>query len=237
MSSHREAPEISKDPVADNTDTYAFVSPVQAGKRSRSSRTTCRPRMPAGGPNFFEFGNDVLYSIYIDNDGDGLPEITYEFTVPESKLSNPNTFLYNTGPIEKTRIEPSWNKRQFYHRSHRDRRISGRKSAGEQTAPVRPATSDRARLPNYSKLAEEADPLALGRADGLRGAAKRPLLCRHRLDLRPRRPAPVPEPPSDPDGRPEPSGSTRCRTLNVHTIAIQVPIAKPDLQRQSALRA
>jgi hypothetical protein len=27
MSSHREAPEISKDPVADNTDTYAFVSP------------------------------------------------------------------------------------------------------------------------------------------------------------------------------------------------------------------
>jgi hypothetical protein len=27
MSSHREAPEISKDPVADNTDVYAFVSP------------------------------------------------------------------------------------------------------------------------------------------------------------------------------------------------------------------
>jgi hypothetical protein len=27
MSSHREAPEISKDPVADNTDTYAFISP------------------------------------------------------------------------------------------------------------------------------------------------------------------------------------------------------------------
>ena len=29
MSSHREAPEISKDPVADNTDVYAFVSPDQ----------------------------------------------------------------------------------------------------------------------------------------------------------------------------------------------------------------
>ena len=31
MSSHREAPEISKDPVADNTDTYAFVSPENDG--------------------------------------------------------------------------------------------------------------------------------------------------------------------------------------------------------------
>ena len=27
MSSHREAPEISKDPVADSADLYAFVSP------------------------------------------------------------------------------------------------------------------------------------------------------------------------------------------------------------------
>ena len=53
---------------------------------------------PPGGPNFFEFGDDVLYSIYIDNDGDALPEITYQFQF-NTKLQNPNTFLYNTGPI------------------------------------------------------------------------------------------------------------------------------------------
>src|SRR5205823_3342218 len=67
---------------------------------------------PPGGPNFFEFGDDVLYSIYIDNDGDGVPEISYVFKF-FSRLRNPNTFLYNTGPISSLG-SPNWNKRQFY---------------------------------------------------------------------------------------------------------------------------
>ena len=53
---------------------------------------------PAGGPNFFEFGDDVLYSIFIDNDGDALPDITYQFRF-RTTLQNEETFLYNTGPI------------------------------------------------------------------------------------------------------------------------------------------
>src|SRR5437660_9721148 len=111
MSSHREAPEISKDPVADNTDVYAFVSPDK--QDTVTIITNYVPAEgPAGGPNFYEFGNDVLYSIYIDNDGDGLPEITYEFRFKE-KLLNPNTFLYNTGPITSLG-DPHWNKRQVY---------------------------------------------------------------------------------------------------------------------------
>ena len=74
MSSHREAPEISKDPVADNTDTYVFVSPDKPD--TVTIITNYVPlEDPPGGPNFFEFGDDVLYSIYIDNDGDGRPEI------------------------------------------------------------------------------------------------------------------------------------------------------------------
>ena len=68
MSSHREAPEISVDPVADNTDTYAFVSPDKPGMVT--ILTNYVPlEDPPGGPNFFEFGTDVLYSIYVDNDG------------------------------------------------------------------------------------------------------------------------------------------------------------------------
>src|SRR5271167_1174380 len=111
MSSHREAPEISKDPVADNTDTYAFVSPDDPS--TVTIITNYLPAEgPAGGPNFFEFGNDVQYSIYVDNDGDGVPDITYEFTF-ESTLQNPNTFLYNTGQI-KSLEDPHWNKRQSY---------------------------------------------------------------------------------------------------------------------------
>ena len=87
MSSHREAPEVSKDPVADNTDTYAFVSPDNPG--TVTIITNYIPlENPAGGPNFFEFGDDVLYSIYIDNDGDARPNITYQ-AVPESHCQRP----------------------------------------------------------------------------------------------------------------------------------------------------
>ena len=111
MSSHREAPEISKDPVADNADVYAFVSPDR--RDSVTLITNFVPlEDPPGGPNFFEFGDDVLYSINIDNDHDGKPEISYVFRF-ETRLRNPNTFLYNTGPITSL-DSPNWNKRQFY---------------------------------------------------------------------------------------------------------------------------
>ena len=111
MSSHREAPEISKDPAADNADVYAFVSPDRPD--TVTLITNFVPLQdPPGGPNFFEFGDDVLYSIYIDNDGDGKPEISYVFQF-SSRLRNPNTFLYNTGPISSLN-SPNWNKRQFY---------------------------------------------------------------------------------------------------------------------------
>jgi hypothetical protein len=111
VSSHREAPEISKDPVADNTDVYAFVSPDQPD--TVTIITNYIPlENPPGGPNYFEFGDDVLYSIYIDNDGDAKPDIIYRFEF-FSSLRNPETFLYNTGPIGSL-DDPNWNKRQFY---------------------------------------------------------------------------------------------------------------------------
>src|SRR5712692_6659586 len=97
MSSHREAPEISKDPVADSTDVYAFVSPDNSDTVTLIANYVPLEE-PAGGPNFYEFGDDVLYEIHIDNDGDALAEITYQFTF-STQVRNPNTFLYNTGPI------------------------------------------------------------------------------------------------------------------------------------------
>jgi len=111
MSSHREAPEISKDPVADNADVYAFVSPDKPDTVTIISNFVPL-QGPAGGPNFFEFGDDVLYSIYIDNNGDAEPEIEYQFQF-NSTLQNPNTFLYNTGQVTSL-DSANWNKRQFY---------------------------------------------------------------------------------------------------------------------------
>src|ERR1035438_2036039 len=97
MSSHREAPEISKDPVADNTDTYAFVSPDNP--ETVTIITNYLPaEVPAGGPTFFAFFDVVRYKMHIASDGDGLANVTYEFSF-ESTITTPNTFLYNTGPI------------------------------------------------------------------------------------------------------------------------------------------
>jgi hypothetical protein len=109
MSSHREAPSISKDPVADNTDTYAFVT---ANDTVTIITSYLPSQAPAGGPNFYEFGDDVTYQINIDNNGDGKADVTYQFRF-ETVNTNANTFLYNTGPIT-TLDSANWNRRQTY---------------------------------------------------------------------------------------------------------------------------
>ena len=111
MSSHREAPEISKDPVADSTDVYAFVSP------DRPDTVTLIANYiplegPAGGPNFYSFGDEVRYEIHVDNDGDAQPDVTFQFSF-RTELRDPGTFLYNTGPILSLG-SPNWNSRQLY---------------------------------------------------------------------------------------------------------------------------
>jgi hypothetical protein len=110
MSSHREAPEISKDPVADSTDVYAFVSPDQPDTVTLIANYIPL-QGPAGGPNFYSFGDDVLYEIHVDNNGDARPDITYQFRF-RTELRDPGTFLYNTGPITSL-DSPNWNSRQF----------------------------------------------------------------------------------------------------------------------------
>ena len=111
MSSHREAPEISKDPVADSTDVYAFVSPDKPDTVTLIANYIPL-QGPAGGPNFYEFGDDVLYEIHVDNNGDGRADISFQFRFTTEVL-NPDTFLYNTGPIEAL-DSPDWNRRQTY---------------------------------------------------------------------------------------------------------------------------
>jgi hypothetical protein len=58
---------------------------------------------PAGGPNFFPFADDVRYAIQIDNNGDGKPDITYNFKFDVDAQANNafgiKTYLYNDGPI------------------------------------------------------------------------------------------------------------------------------------------
>jgi hypothetical protein len=128
MSSHREAPAIAKDPAADSTDVYAFVSPDDPNTVTILANYVPL-QDPDGGPNFDEFGamtsvagatptgDDVLYEIHIDNTGTGIPSITYQFTFT-TLITDPNTFLYNTGPITydstTSTYSSSWNRQQTY---------------------------------------------------------------------------------------------------------------------------
>jgi uncharacterized protein DUF4331 len=97
-SSHREAPLISNDPQADNTDVYAFVSP-DAPDTVTLIASYIPFEDPQGGPNFYRFGDSVLYQFNIDNNGDGVADIQYQLRFT-TQVRNGGTFLYNTGPIK-----------------------------------------------------------------------------------------------------------------------------------------
>jgi uncharacterized protein DUF4331 len=96
-SSHREAPLIADDPAADNTDVYAFVSPDQPDTVTIIANYIPFED-PAGGPNYYRFDPTALYELHVDNDGDAKDDVTYQFRFKTS-VSNPDTFLYNTGQV------------------------------------------------------------------------------------------------------------------------------------------
>ena len=91
-SSHREAPLISDDPTADNTDLYAFRSPDKPDTVTIVSNWI-PGEDPAAGPNYYTFSPGARYYIYIDKNGDAQPDITYRF---EFKRAAGQFFLGNT---------------------------------------------------------------------------------------------------------------------------------------------
>jgi len=151
MSSHREAPEISKDPVADSSDLYAFVSPDNPDTVTIIANYVPL-QLPSSGPNFFEFGDDVLYEIHIDSNGDARPDLTYQFRF-RTELRNDRTFLYNTGQI-KSLDDANWNRRQFYSVTKVD--AHGKSTVLAQKLPCPPCNVGKLSIPDYDKLAADA---------------------------------------------------------------------------------
>lgn len=222
MSSHREAPEISNDPAADNTDLYAFVSP------DRPDTVTILANFipfqnPQGGPNFYEFAEDVRYDINIANRGDAKPGVTYRFRF-STTIRNPDTFLYNTGPITSL-TSAAWNRPQTYTVTRFTR--SGESTVLGKGLPVPPVNVGVRSTPNYEALAASAVCRLRGGRQVFAGqraeaffvdlgsifdlAALRPFNPAHLIPL-----AAAP-------------GLDGTGGLNVHTIALQVPIT--DLTR------
>jgi hypothetical protein len=93
-SSHREAPLISNDPLADNTDVYAFRSPSDTNKVVLIANYIPF-ELPHGGPNWYTFGTGIRYEIHVDNNastpGD---DIIYRFTFQTT--NEDTTTFFNT---------------------------------------------------------------------------------------------------------------------------------------------
>lgn len=95
--SHREAPITALDQKADITDWYAFVSP------ERPDRVVLildvDPFLePSNGPNYFPFDPGILYEMKIDNNRDGIPDVTFQFRF-KTQITNPGVFTGYVGGL------------------------------------------------------------------------------------------------------------------------------------------
>ena len=225
MSSHREAPEISKDPVADNTDVYAFVSPD--APNTVTLIANFNPfEIPYGGPNFSEFADDVVYAINISNSGKAVADISYQFRFTTT-IRNPNTFLYNVGPIKSIK-DPNWNRPQTFSVTKVVRAANGQLTSTVlgTNLLVPPCNVGERSTPKYQQTFGAAAVQALGtgrkvfagqRSDAFFVdlgsvfdlAGLRPLNQAHAIKL------------------PVMQGMNGLQGLNVHTLALQLP--KTDL--------
>jgi hypothetical protein len=220
-SSHREAPLISEDPAADNTDTYVFRSPDRPDTVTLVGNWIPLEE-PAGGPNFNKFGDDVKYTLNVDNDGDAVDDIVYEFRFRTS-VQNSNTFLYNTGPITSL-DDPDFNIRQSYSVAKVENGRRTMVASGLATPPVNIGPRS---TPNYEALAAAAVANLKGGGKVFAGQRDDPFFVDlgsafDLLGLRPLNQAHLIK-------RPTEKGVDGVGGFNTHSIVLQVPIT--DLTR------
>ncbi|MGB5952314.1 MAG: DUF4331 domain-containing protein [Ornithinimicrobium sp.] len=145
-SSHREAPLIADDPVHDNTDTYAFVSPDDP--ETVTLVASWAPfSEPNGGPNFYPWEDGSWYDINIDSNGDATPDITYRWTFTTDDQRGTDTFLYNNGPVESLDDE-----NLLFRQSFTLTKIEGDSETEIATGPVAPSNVGPASMPDYGAL-------------------------------------------------------------------------------------
>jgi hypothetical protein len=150
-SSHREAPLISMDAYADNTDSYVFISPENPNNVVFVA-SYIPFEAPEGGPYYFEWDDNVHYEIHVDNDGDAVPDFTYRLQ-SQTEVQNPGTFLYNTGPITSLN-DPDWNRRQTV--SVTELREGGGSTMLIQNMLTAPANIGPKSTPNFAALEQAA---------------------------------------------------------------------------------
>jgi hypothetical protein len=211
-SSHREAPFIGGDPEADATDVYAFRSPDKPDTVTLIANYVPL-EVAAAGPNFYKFGEDVLYEINVDNDGDAKDDISFQLNF-RNRINNGDTFLHNTGQI--TSLDDSdLNQEQFYSLSvlrgddHNDPSRKGKVITNNlQVAPAN--VGPKSYPQGYSKVANQAIYTLDNGIKVFAGPRDDPFFA----DLG-----------GIFDLLQGIEGEDYLKDLNVHTIAVQVPIS------------
>ena len=217
-SSHREAPLISQDPVADNTDLYMYRD-VNDPSKVNIVANYIGLEQPAGGPNWAKFGDDVLYEIHIDNNGDALDDITYQFRF-RTIVGNKNTFLYNTNTITPASYT-NQNVKQYYS----IRKIEhGRTSWVANTGVTPPVNVGPRSTPNYQNYVKSAIKKLPGGSLAFAGQRADPFYADlgsifDLLGLRPLNAAHLAPLPAAP-------GVDGLAGKNVHSIVLQLPISE-----------
>jgi hypothetical protein len=154
-SSHREAPLTALDPTADDTDIYAFTAP-DATNSLTVAANWIPFEDPAGGPNFYRFDDRAHYYINIDNTGDGVYDIRYQFKFKTHYL-NKNSFLYALPGVNGIH-DPKLQVQQSYtvtREKLKKGRLVSEKVIG-RGIPVAPNNVGPKTIPNYTNVANQA---------------------------------------------------------------------------------
>jgi hypothetical protein len=197
-SSHREAPLISEDPSADNTDLYAFRSPDKPNTLTIVSNFI-PGEDPAAGPNYYTFSPSARYDVYVDRNGDGRADVSYYF---QFKRRNGPFFLGDTAqPYTVTRV-------------------AGGKSQIVARGVTPPDNIGPRSTPNYHALAQKAVTALAGGGQVFAGQRDDPFFADvgDIFDLLAIRKG------TGSDG----GGKDFLAGYAVHTIALQIPISQVD---------
>ncbi|MEV8632865.1 DUF4331 domain-containing protein [Streptosporangium sp. NPDC051023] len=205
-SSHREAPMIAGDPRNDNTDVYAFVSPDKAETVTLLANFIPFEE-PNGGPNFYQFDTNSHYNVKIDSDGDGLPNIVYQWTFRDEDRRGTDTFLYDNGPVTSLGDENLL----FRQRYTLKRITSGGVRTLVQNGIVAPSNTGPASMPDYATLRAQSIKDLPGGGKAFAGQSDEAFFADLRVfDLLY-------------GGNLSEVGQDTFKGYNVHTLALQVP--------------
>jgi len=250
--SHREAPLIALDPAADNTDTYAFRS-WQDPSKVVFIMNVIPGQDPADGPNYFNFDDEVLYAVNIDNNQDGKAEdIVYEFRFktenrpalgqlefPFSYVGNPKIPVAQLQGI--TKLDGPGSEGLTRRQTYTVTEVRGKKRTelfkGQKLVAV-PSNAGPATFKNYEELASQA--IYTDASTGIKVFAGERAETFY-IDLGAvfdtanlRRFPPLLSAAEDADDTKDPFGINRFSGINVNSIVIEVPISRVTLDGKSA---